>query len=156
MRINYIGSRANPERNIEIEAKDKEMELVEKILKEIGWSGEFAWFGSGDMNDGYASVDSRAEYDDFCRDFREARKALKQTVTRYQDKYDSQKIWMDTVDIDDLSSYTLEDDFEDMFSPDLFLDGNNHVIKVQLFRMEDDECTDDPIYERSFRSPYQD
>jgi hypothetical protein len=93
MRINYIGSRANSERNIEIEAKDKEMELVEKILKAIGWNGEFAWFGSGDMNDGYASVDSRAEYDEFCRDFREARKALKQTVTRYQDKYDSQKIW---------------------------------------------------------------
>jgi hypothetical protein len=63
---------------------------------------------------------------------------------------------MDTVEVDDLSSYNLEDEFEDMFSPDLFREGSNHTIKVQLFRMEDDECTDDPVYERSFRVPYQD
>ena len=62
---------------------------------------------------------------------------------------------MDTVEVDDLSSYNLEDDFEDMFSPDLFREGRNHVITVQLFDMDEDECTGDPVYEQSFRCPYQ-
>ncbi len=63
---------------------------------------------------------------------------------------------MDTVEVDDLSSYNLEDDFENMFSPLLFWEGKNHTIKVHLFRMDDDECVDDPVYEHSFRVPYQD
>ena len=50
----------------------------------------------------------------------------------------------------------MEDDFDDMFSPDLFREGKNHTIKVQLFRMDDDECVDDPVYEDTFRVPYQD
>jgi hypothetical protein len=42
-----------------------------------------------------------------------------------------------------------------MFSPDLFTEGSNHVITVQLFDMDEDECTDVPVYEHSFRCPYQ-
>ena len=89
----------------------------------------------------------------------------KQVITDTYEVYDveidmvedrMQILDMDTVEVDDLSSYNLEDDFEDMFSPDLFREGSNHTIKVQLFRMEDDECTDDPVYECSFRVPYQD
>ena len=88
----------------------------------------------------------------------------KQVITDNYEVYDidldvimdkMQILDMDTVEVDDLSSYNLEDDFEDMFSPDLFLEGNNHVIKAQLFRMDDDECVDDPVYEHSFRCPYQ-
>lgn len=63
---------------------------------------------------------------------------------------------MDTVEVEDLDSYNLEDDFEEMFSPLLFWEGKNHTIKVQLFRMDDDECVDDPVYEHSFRVPYLD
>jgi hypothetical protein len=62
---------------------------------------------------------------------------------------------IDTEDIEDVSGYTLEDRFENMFSPDLFREGKNHVIKVQLYRLEDDESTDDPVYECSFKAPYQ-
>ena len=62
---------------------------------------------------------------------------------------------IDVEDIEDLSGYTLEDRFENMFSPDLFTEGKNHVIKVQLYKLEDDESTDDPVYECSFRAPYQ-
>jgi hypothetical protein len=62
---------------------------------------------------------------------------------------------VDVEDIADISGYTLEDRFENMFSPDLFREGRNHVITVELYRVEDDECTDDPIYVCSFRSPYQ-
>jgi hypothetical protein len=62
---------------------------------------------------------------------------------------------IDTEDIEDVSGYTLEDRFEDMFSPDLFREGTNHVITVQLYKMEDDECTDEPVYECSFKAPYQ-
>ena len=54
---------------------------------------------------------------------------------------------LDTEEIEDLDSYNLEDRFEDMFSP--------HVITVQLFDMDEDECTDVPVYEHSFRCPYQ-
>lgn len=88
----------------------------------------------------------------------------KQVITDNYEVYDveldliadkMQILDMDTVEVDDLSIYDLEDDFENLFSPDLFREGRNHVIKVQLFKLEDDECTDDPIYERSFRSPYQ-
>ena len=88
----------------------------------------------------------------------------KQVITDNYEVYDidldvimdkMQILDMDTVEIDDISSYTLEDDFEDMFSPDLFREGENHVITVQLFDMDDDECTDDPVYECSFRCPYQ-
>ena len=63
---------------------------------------------------------------------------------------------LDTEEIDDLDSYNIEDRFEDMFSPDLFREGSNHTIKVQLFNLDDDECTDDPVCEHSFRCPYQD
>ena len=63
---------------------------------------------------------------------------------------------MDTEEIEDIEGYTLEDRFENMFSPDLFTEGSNHIITVQLFNLEDDECTDNPIYECSFRAPYQD
>ena len=62
---------------------------------------------------------------------------------------------LDTEEIDDLDSYNIEDRFEDMFSPDLFREGSNHVITVQLFDMDEDECTDVPVYEHSFRCPYQ-
>ena len=88
----------------------------------------------------------------------------KQLILDYYEVYDVeldmiddriQVLDLDTEEIDDISSYTLEDRFEDMFSPDLFLEGNNHVIKVQLFRMEDDVSTDIPVYEQSFRCPYQ-
>lgn len=63
---------------------------------------------------------------------------------------------MDTVEVEDLDSYNLEGEFEDMFSPLHFWEGKNHVITVQLFRMEDDECTDDPVHQHSFRVPYLD
>jgi hypothetical protein len=62
---------------------------------------------------------------------------------------------VDVEDIDDISGYTLEDRFENMFSPDLFTEGTNHVITVQLYKIEDDECTDEPVYECSFKAPYQ-
>lgn len=62
---------------------------------------------------------------------------------------------MDTEEIENIEGYTLEDRFENMFSPDLFTEGTNHVITVQLYKMEDDECTDEPVYECSFRAPYQ-
>jgi hypothetical protein len=62
---------------------------------------------------------------------------------------------LDTEEIEDLDSYNLEDRFEDMFSPDLFTEGSNHVITVQLFDMDEDECTDVPVYEHSFKCPYQ-
>ena len=63
---------------------------------------------------------------------------------------------VDVEDVEDISSYNLEDRFENMFSPLLFWEGKNHTIKVQLFRMDDDECVDDPVYEHSFRVPYLD
>jgi hypothetical protein len=63
---------------------------------------------------------------------------------------------IDSEDVEDISSYNLEDRFENMFSPLLFWEGKNHTIKVQLFSMDDDECVDDPVYEHSFRVPYQD
>jgi hypothetical protein len=62
---------------------------------------------------------------------------------------------MDTEEIKDIEGYNLEDRFEDMFSPDLFREGSNHVITVQLFDMDEDECTGDPVHEHSFRCPYQ-
>jgi hypothetical protein len=62
---------------------------------------------------------------------------------------------IDTEEVADLSRYNLEDRFENMFSPDLFREGSNHTIKVQLFNLDDDECTDDPVCEHSFRCPYQ-
>jgi hypothetical protein len=62
---------------------------------------------------------------------------------------------IDTEDITDIANYDLEDRFENMFSPDLFRDGSNHTITVQLFNLDDDECTDDPVCEHSFRCPYQ-
>lgn len=68
----------------------------------------------------------------------------------------TQVLDVDVEDIEDISGYTLEDRFENMFSPDLFRDGKNHTIKVQLFDMDEDECTGDPVYEQSFRCPYQD
>jgi hypothetical protein len=62
---------------------------------------------------------------------------------------------IDTAEIEDLDSHNLEDRFEDMFSPDLFREGSNHTITVQLFNLDDDECTDDPVCKYSFRCPYQ-
>jgi hypothetical protein len=63
---------------------------------------------------------------------------------------------IDTEEIENIEGYTLEDRFENMFSPELFREGSNHTIKVQLFNLDDDECTDDPVCEHSFRCPYQD
>lgn len=87
----------------------------------------------------------------------------KQVITDTYDMYNAELdmvenrlkvLDIDVEEIEDLSSYNIEDRFENMFSPLLFWEGNNHVIKVQLYRMEDDECTDDPVYEHSFRLPY--
>ena len=63
---------------------------------------------------------------------------------------------MDTVEVEDLDSYNLEGDFEDMFSPLRFWEGKNHTITVQLFNIDDDECTGDPVHEHSFKVPYLD
>ena len=93
MRFNYSGNRAYCEtRNLEIYGKEEEQELIDSILAEMGYYAD--WFGDGDGNiDGYIVVENRAEYDEICREFRAIRKDRKTTTTRYQDRYNPDKIW---------------------------------------------------------------